>query len=96
MERISDKLAMLNKAVATESIDLDFEGVSQAGTSSVFDPAEGLSGTVNGKSLDEAELPYNELFKESEDCGPRVFDGIAKRINSSCTKKPAKEQFQSI
>ena len=51
---------------------------------------------MSGKSLDEAELPYNELFKDSEDCGPKVLDGIAKRINSSCNKKPAKEQFQTI
>ena len=50
----------------------------------------------NGNSLEELELPYDDLFKDSENCGPKALDGVAKRVNSSCTKKPAKEQFQSI
>ena len=96
VERISDQLALLNEALVMEPADHDFDEERPAETSSVFDPAESLSGAVSGKSLDEVDLPYNELFKDSEDCGPKVLDGIPKRINSSCTKKPAKEQFQTI
>ncbi|XP_028415797.1 uncharacterized protein LOC114539372 [Dendronephthya gigantea] len=84
------------KANNTEPIGLDLEEESQADTYSVFDPNESLTSGSSGKSLEEAELPYDDLFKDSEDCGPKVLDGVAKRINSSCTKKPAKEQFQSI
>ena len=59
-----------------------------------FNPTESLTNGSNGRSLEEAELPYNDLFKDSEDSGPKVLAGVAERINSSCTKKPGKEQFQ--
>ena len=61
-----------------------------------FDPTESLTYGSNGKSLEEAELPYQDLFKDPEDCGPKALDGVAERINSSCTKKPGKEQFLSV
>ena len=41
-------------------------------------------------------MPNADLYKDSEDCGPPVVDGVAKRINRSCTKRPAKEQFLTI
>ena len=31
-----------------------------------------------------------------EERGPKVNEGVAKRVNSACTKRPAKEQFSSI
>ena len=42
------------------------------------------------------ELPYEDLFKDTEDWGPKVDEGVAKRVNSACTKRPAKKQFSSI
>ena len=47
-------------------------------------------------NLESGELPYEDLFKNTEDCGPKVNEGVAKRVNSACTKRPAKEQFSSI
>ena len=43
-----------------------------------------------------SELPYEDLFKGTEDCGSKVNEGVAKRVNSACTKRPAKEQFSLI
>ena len=59
----------------------------------VYDPVE----SVFSHDKDEtANLPYEDLFKDCEDCGPKVHDGMAKRIDNACTKKPAKEQFSKI
>ncbi|XP_068671103.1 uncharacterized protein [Montipora foliosa] len=58
----------------------------------VYDPAE----SVFSHKDETADLPYEDLFKDCEDCGPKVHDGVAKRIDNACTKKPAKEQFTKI
>lgn len=58
---------------------------ADGGQQSVFDPAE---------SDDVGDLPYEDLFKDAEDCGPK-FNEI-KWINSASTKKPAKKQFSFI
>ena len=42
------------------------------------------------------KLPYEDVFKDTEDCGPKVNERITKRVKSACTKRPAKEQFSSI
>ena len=42
VERISAQLAMLNEAVVTESIDIDFDEELRAGTSSVLSPPQRL------------------------------------------------------
>ena len=47
-------------------------------------------------NLELGELPFEDLFKNTEDCGPKVNEAVAKRVNSACTKRPAKEQFSSI
>ena len=47
-------------------------------------------------NLESGELPYEDLFKDTEDWGPKVDEGVAKRVNSACAKRPAKEQFSSI
>ena len=57
---------------------------------SEFDPAETIAD--GDEDDDSAELPYEGLFDDAEDCGPKVLEGVAKRINSACTKEPAKEQ----
>ena len=46
--------------------------------------------------LELSELPYEDLFKGTEDCGSKVNECVAKRVNSACTKRPAKEQFSLI
>ena len=58
----------------------------------MYDPAE----SVFSHKDETADLPYEDLFKDCEDCGPKVHDGVAKRIDNACTKKPAKEQFSKI
>ena len=98
VERMSNMIADLARAVSAEpSKFLLHDTVDDlTGTSSVFDPAESLTQEITGKSLDEAELANADLYKDSEDCGPPVAEGVAKRINRSCTKRPAKEQFLTI
>ena len=39
----------------------------------VFDPAE----SVISLKDETADLPYEDLFKNCEDCGPKVHDGVA-------------------
>ena len=34
------------------------------------------------------ELPYEDLFKDTEDCGPKVNKSVEKRVNSACTIRP--------
>ena len=58
----------------------------------VLDPAE----SVISLKDETADLPYEDLFKDCEDCGPKVHDGVAQRIDDACTKKLAKEQFSNI
>ena len=99
MARITAQLTHLTEAIDTDPIALDLAEEprqSDADAVSVFDPADSISQESGGKSLDEAELPHTDLYKDSEDCGPSVAEGIAKRMNSSCTKRPAKEQFSQI
>ena len=38
---------------------------------------------VKDQSFEAGELPYEDLFKDSEDCGPKVNEGVAKRVNSA-------------
>ena len=96
MERMSNQIAMFTKATNAEPIVFDFDDENQAGKNFVFNPTESLTNGSNGKNLGEAELPFDDLFKDYEDCGRKVLYGVAKRVISSCTEKPATEQFQSI
>ena len=59
----------------------------------MFDPAE----SVISLKDETADLPYEDLFKDGEGCGPKVHEGVAKRIdNAFSKKKPTKEQFLNI
>ena len=70
------------------------DALLEEGGQSEFDPTERiLSEETNHES---GELPYEDLFDDKEGCGPRVNKGVAKRVNSACTKRLAKEQFSSI
>lgn len=61
---------------------------------SVFDPAGGI--VVEAEGDDAVDLPYEGPFKDAEDCGWEVNDGVAKRVNSACTKGPAKGQLSPV
>ena len=62
----------------------------EEGGQSGFVPAERiLSEETN---LESDEPSYEDLFNDT-DCGQKVNEGITKRVNSTCTKRPAKEQF---
>ena len=56
----------------------------------VYDPAESI---ISHKDQ-TADLRYEDLFKDCEDCGPKVHDGVAKRIDNACTKNLAKDGSQ--
>ena len=88
MLKMSDSLARLARP---HEVLLDSE---EEGGQSEFDPTEHiLSQKIN---LESSELPYEDLFKDTEDCRTKVNEGVVKRVNSACTKRPAKEQFSLI
>ena len=92
VQNMAEQMAKMSEAVTNvDMVDLESEEMIQP---SLFDPTESLVG--GGKSVEEGELPYEDLFKDTEDCGAKVSEGIAKRVNNACTKKPAKEQFSKI
>ena len=94
MLKMSDSLARLARPHGALLDSEEEDTLREEGGQSEFDPTEPiLSEETN---LESGELPYEDLFKDTEDCGPKVNEGVAKRINSACTKRPAKEQFSSI
>ena len=84
LARMSDSLSRFTQLrAATPLIAEGEDSLLDEGPASEFDPAETV---VDGAEDDGiSELPYEGLFKDTEDCG-----------NSACTKKPAKEQFSFI
>ena len=66
------------------------------GGQSEFDPTEHILSEKTQSGQVSGELPYDNLFKDTEDCGQKVNEGVAKRVNSACTKSPAKAQFSSV
>ena len=94
MLKMSDSLAHFSRPHGALLDSEEEDTLREEGGLSEFDPTERiLSEETN---LESGELPYGDLFKDTEDCGPKVNEGVAKRINSACTKRPAKEQFSSI
>ena len=92
-EALAHKFDARSSARPTVSQDSDLEeDFLQAENDDVFDPAESVISPMD----ETADLPYEDLFKDCEGCGPKVQDGVAKRIDNACTKKPAKEQFSNI
>ena len=61
---------------------------------SEFDPTERIFSEET--NLESGELPYEDLFEDTEGCGAKGNKGVTKRVNSACTKRLAKEQFSSI
>ena len=92
-EALAHKFDARSSARPTVSKNSDLEeDFLPAENVDVFDPAE----SVIGLKAETADLSYEDLFKDCEDCGPKFHDGIAKRIDTACTKKSAKEQFSNI
>ena len=71
----------------SQNSDLE-EDFPPAENDDVCDPAE----SVISHKDETADHHYENLFKDCEDCGPNVHDGVAKRIDNAYAKKPAKEQ----
>jgi len=94
MLKMSDSLARLARPHEALLDSEEEDALREEGGQSEFDPTERiLSQEIN---LESSELPYEDLFKDTEDCGAKVNEGVAKRVNSACTKRPAKEQFSLI
>ena len=89
MLKMSDTLARLTRPLNSE----EENALLEEGEQSEFDPTERIVSEEAQTDLALGELPYEDLFKDTEDCGPKVNEGVAKRVNSACTKRPAKEQF---
>ena len=96
MLRMSDSLALLTRPNVGLLNSWEEDALLEEGGLSEFDPTERILSEEAQTDLELSELPYEDLFKDTEDCGPKVCGGVAKRVNSACTKRPAKEQFSSI
>ena len=95
MARMSDSSSLFTQPrAATPLIAENEDSPLDEGPAREFDPAETIVDGVEDDGI--CKLPYKDLFKDTEDCGPKVHEGVAKCINSACTKKPAKEQFSLI
>jgi len=92
--KISNSLSHFTQPLAVDFTAEDEEVLLEEGKQSEFDPTEGI--IVEDLGPEAGELPYEDHFKDTEDCGPKDNEGVAKRVNFACTKRPAKEQFSSI
>ncbi|XP_044167452.1 uncharacterized protein LOC122951516 [Acropora millepora] len=94
MLKMSDSLARLARPHEALLDSEEEDALREDGRQSEFDPTVSiLSQKIN---LESSELPYEDLFKDMEDYGAKVNEGVAKRVNRACTKRPAKEQFSLI
>ncbi|XP_044166289.1 uncharacterized protein LOC114963128 [Acropora millepora] len=94
MLKMSDSLAHLARPHEALLDSEEEDALREEGGQSELDPTECI--LSQGIILELSELPYEDLFKGTEDCGSKVNEGVAKRVNSACTKRPAKEQFSLI
>ena len=91
---MSDSLARLARLHGALLDSEKEDAIREEGGQSEFNPTERI--LLEETNLELGKRPYEDLFKDTEDCGPKVNEGVAKRGNSACTKRPAKEQFSSI
>ena len=83
MLKMSDSLARLTRPHGALLNSEEEDALLEEGGQSEFDPTERiLSEETN---LESGDLPYEDLFKDTEDCGLKVNEGVAKRVNSACT-----------
>ena len=94
MLKMLDSLARLTRPHGALLNSEEEDALLEEGGQSEFDPTEHiLSEETN---LESGELPYEDLFEDTEGCGLKVNKGVTKRVNSACTKRLDKEQFSSI
>ena len=83
-EALAPKFDARSSARATVSLNSDLEeDFLPAENDDVYDLAE----SVISHKDETADLPYEDLFKDCKDCGPKVHNGVGKRFNNACTKK---------
>ena len=84
MLKMSDSLARLSRPHGVLLDSEEEDTLREEGGLSEFDPTQRiLSEETNFES---GELPYGDLFKDTEDCGPKVNEGVAKRISRGLPK----------
>ena len=91
----------VERLVQSRGADVDFDELSLLDEGEVFDPSFSVSGenppTSNTSETEEKiQLPDKYLFNSPEACGADISTGLARRINTACTKKPAKEKLVKI
>ena len=90
-EALAHKFDARSSARPTVSQDADLEeDFLQAKNDDVFDPAESVISLLD----ETADLPYEDLFKDCEGCGPKVQDGVAKRLITLAPKSLPKSSSQ--
>ena len=90
--QLLDTLAQLSRPLSSE----EENALLGEGGQSEFDPTKRILSEEVQTHFALGELPNEDLFKDTEDCAPKVNEGVAKRVNSACVKRPAKKQFSSI
>ena len=92
-EALAQKFDARSSARPTVSQNSDLEeDFLRAENDDMFDSAE----SVISHKDQTADLSHEDLCKAHEDCGPKVYDGVARRVDDACTKKPAREQLSKI
>ena len=76
MTKISNSLSHFTQPLAVDLTAEDEEVLLEEGRQSEFDHTEGV--IVEDLGPVAGERPYEDLFKDTEDCGPKVNEGVAK------------------
>ena len=74
--KISNSLSHFTQPLAVDLTAEDEEVLLEEGRQSEFDHTEGV--IVEDLGPVAGERPYEDLFKDTEDCGPKVNEGVAK------------------
>ena len=74
--KISNSLSHFTQPLAVDLTAEDEEVLPEEGRQSEFGHTEGV--IVEDLGPEAGELPYEDLFKDTEDCGPKVNEGVAK------------------
>ena len=102
---VSSRLEALTQSVErlvqSMAADADFDELSLLEEGEVFDPSLSVSGehpsTSNTSETEvKVQLPDEDLLNSPETCGADISTGLATRIDTACTKKPAKEKLVKI
>jgi hypothetical protein len=91
----------VERLVQTMSADVVFDEDVLLEDGEIFDPSLSISGENNSnenKTEKDAivALPDDDLFNNLEECSDEISASFATRIDSACTKKPAKEKLLKI